>query len=106
MKVLLDHNVPVGLAKHLDRCVVETADGLGWAAIANGELLDLAEAEGFDIMVTADQNLAYQQNLAGRNIGLVVLGTNHWPTLRSNAEAVVEAVANLPSGGFCTVEFD
>jgi hypothetical protein len=85
---------------------VATADGLGWAAIANGELLHLAEAEGFDIIVTAEQNLTYRQNLVGRNIGLVVLGTNRWPTLRRNVELVVEALASLLPGGFCIVEFD
>ncbi len=106
MKILLDHNVPVGLAKNLDQCTVETADGLVWAAIANGELLKLAEAEGFDIVVTADQNLVYQQNLDGRNIGLVVLRTNHWPTLQRNAERIVKAIMSLPPAGYCVTEFD
>ena len=72
----------------------------------NGELLKLAEAEGFDIMVTADQNLVYQQNLDGRNIGLVVLRTNHWPTLQRNAERIVKAIMSLPPAGYCVIEFD
>jgi hypothetical protein len=46
---------------------------MGWDSLANGELIEAAENGGFDVMVSADQNLRYQQNLAGRRLALVVL---------------------------------
>ena len=50
---------------------------MGWHQIGNGELLTIAEAAGFEIVITADQNIRYQQNLSGRRLSLVVLSTNH-----------------------------
>jgi hypothetical protein len=55
-------------------------------------LLDAAEAAGFELFVTADKNLRYQQNLTGRKISIVVLGNAQWPVLRRYAERVVAGV--------------
>lgn len=57
---------------------VKTAPEMGWAGISNGRLLDLAEQDGFDLMVTSDTNIRFQNRLAGRRIALVVATTNHW----------------------------
>jgi hypothetical protein len=68
-RILLDQNAPLGLRQLLSAHDVKTANEMGWAAIANGLLLEAAERAGFDILVTADQNMRSQQNLAGRKIG-------------------------------------
>jgi hypothetical protein len=58
----------------------------------NGDLIAAAEAEGFDLLLTTDKNMRYQQNLTGRKIAFVVLGNQQWPTLRRYVERVVAAV--------------
>lgn len=73
MKVLFDQNVPLSLAKFLAKHRVSTANGVGWAKLKNGDLLKVAEEDGFEVLVTADRNLSYQQNLRGRSIAIVVL---------------------------------
>ena len=77
MKILLDESVPQNLRLLIDggHTVVTTWDQ-GWSGLKNGALLDAAEAEGFDLFITADQEISYQQNLTGREMALVVLSTN------------------------------
>jgi hypothetical protein len=58
----------------------------------NGELLKAAEASGFDVMVTSDQSIRYQQNLRGRKLALVVLGSNIWPVVRDHGAAIAAKV--------------
>ena len=65
----------------------------GWSDKDNGELLDLAEREGYEILVTTDQSLRYQQNLEGRQIGIVVLLSANWPEVRLRAQEVGQAIA-------------
>lgn len=72
---------------------VKTADEMGWAGITNGRLLDAGEAAGFRLMVTADQNIRAQQRLAGRQIAIVVISTNHWDTIKESAAAISSACA-------------
>ena len=71
MRLLLDESLPRSLAKHLEGVEVETVFDRGWSGLKNGELLELAAGD-FDVFVTADQNLQYQQNLRGYSIGVVV----------------------------------
>jgi hypothetical protein len=73
----------------------------GWSHLSNGVLLDAAEAESFDIFVTCDQNLTYQQNLVGRKIRVVVLWTNRWSLLRSDPARLVAAIAAAPGQVEC-----
>ncbi len=72
MKVLFDHNVPRKLRRHLRVYAVRTAEEMDWNELVNGQLLRAAEDAGFDMMLTADQSIAYQQNLKGRKLALVV----------------------------------
>jgi hypothetical protein len=88
LRVLFDKNVPYGTRHFLQQHHVETVDDHGWGAISNGELLKAAELAGFEVVVTADQNILYQQNLKGRRVGLVVLGSNIWPIVRNHAAAI------------------
>jgi predicted nuclease of predicted toxin-antitoxin system len=105
-RILFDENVPDGIRRHLIGHTVETAPELGLADLTNGDLIEAAEKAGFDIFITADQNLAYQQNLTGRRLALIVLTTNHWITIRPDVARIVMAVEAIQRGGFVTVPFD
>ena len=82
MRVLLDQGVPVPMSLHLEGHDVRTASQQGWDTLSNGELLEAAEAAGFNVLLTTDKNIRYQQNLKGRKIAFVVLGNQQWPVLR------------------------
>ena len=73
MKILLDHNLDRRLRNFLTGYESATTQELGWADVLNGELLSLAETNGFDVLLTADSNIKNQQNLANRNISILVL---------------------------------
>ena len=103
MRILFDQGTPVPLRRHLHPCEVDTASELGWAELENGDLLAAAEEEGFDLMITTDQNLRYQQNLDERRIGIIVLMTTSWPRIRGRVDAVIAAIDRLPEGGYVEV---
>lgn len=90
--VLLDQNVPKGVKGWCGSIEVRTATEMGWAHFRNGDLIDAAEGDGFRVLVTADKNLGYQQNLAGRTLSIVVLPTNRWTRLRPARWAVMRAI--------------
>ncbi len=83
MLALLDESLPRRLALEFESVEVETVYDRGWAGLKNGELLTKASAD-FDVFITADQNLRFQQNLSGFDIAVVVLvaPTNHIESLR------------------------
>lgn len=103
MRVLFDQGTPAPLRFVLPDHTVETAYERGWATLRNGELLEAAEAAGFDVMVTTDMNLQYQQNLTERSIAVVVLSTTSWPRIRAAAAEVVRALAEATSRRFVEV---
>jgi hypothetical protein len=76
----------------------------GWEGFVNGDVLDAAESAGFELLLTADNNLRYQQNLTGRKIAIVVLGNAQWPVLRRHAEKVVAAVDAATPGSYVEVD--
>lgn len=80
------------------------ADELGWQGLENGALLDAAERAGFDLLLTCDQNVRYQQNFASRKLALVVLSSNHWPTLRRIAARIATAVDFVQTGQIVKVD--
>ena len=73
MRILFDQGTPAPLRRALPLHNVETAFERGWSTLVNGELLSAAEAAGFDVLVTTDMNLRYQQDLTSRRIAIVVL---------------------------------
>jgi hypothetical protein len=105
MRILLDQNTPFGVRRILATHDVHTAFQMGWATLSNGDLLDAAEQTGFEALVTTDQNMVFQQNLTGRNIAVVVLSTNYWPTIRTQPQSVQRAVANATPGNFTVATF-
>jgi hypothetical protein len=76
-----------------------TAQQRGWSGVTNGDLLRLAEGE-FDLFVTADQNIRYQQNLAGRKIAILQLSTNKLRKIISGASMIQSAVLTVQPGEF------
>ena len=104
MFVLFDHSTPAPLRYALKSHVVVEAVERGWERLVNGALLDEAESAGFEILITADKNIRYQQNLAGRKIALVVIGNAQWPVLRRHVERVVIAVNAAQPGSYTVVD--
>lgn len=73
MRILFDQGTPEPFRKYLAKHAVRTAYEEGWSRLRNGDLLTAAEAAGFEVFVTTDKNIRYQQNLEGRQIAIVVL---------------------------------
>jgi len=104
MRVLFDQATPVPIRASLKGHEVRTAAQQGWDTLKNGELLTVAEANGFDVLLTTDKNMRYQQNLTGRKIAIIVLGRQQWPELRPHVHLVVAAVNAATPGAYVEVE--
>jgi predicted nuclease of predicted toxin-antitoxin system len=104
MRVLLDECVPRKLRRELSEHEVHTVTERGWSGVENGELLALAEAE-FDVFLTVDQNLKYQQNLASFNVGLVLMvaRNNGLKALSPLMPEVREALETIKRGEFVRI---
>ncbi len=100
MKVLFDQNAPGPLARFLTKREVTKSPELGWEELRNGDLLRAAEHEGFQVMVTADRNLSYQQNLKGRQLSIVILPSGQWRRVQERLPEVVQAVDEATPGSF------
>ena len=99
MKILFDESLPKPLAKELSGYNVSTTVGKGWQGKKNGELLRLAQKE-FDVFVTADQNLQYQQNLQNYKIAIIVLiaKANRLDHLKPLIPKVLRSIPNIKMG--------
>ena len=104
MLILFDNGTPAPLRYALKSHVVVEAIERGWDRLVNGELLEVAEAAGFEVLLTTDKNMRYQQNLTGRQIAFVVLGNSQWPVLRRYVERVVAAVDAATPGSYTEVD--
>jgi hypothetical protein len=104
MFVLFDQGTPLPIRPFLKEHTVQTTSERGGDTLENGELLKAAETAGFDVLVTPDKNIRYQQNLKARTIALVVLGNPQWPVLRLHVERVVAAVDAATPGSYTEVE--
>lgn len=100
MRVLLDECVPIQIRAALPGHEVFSAQGMGWGGLSNGTLLDAAEKAGFDLLIVADKNLRYQQNLAGRHLAILELWTNHRPTLERHFDHIRATVDRMQPGGY------
>ena len=104
MKILFDHGTPAPLRTRLAGHEISTAYEMGWATLSNGDLLAAAE-KSFDALITTDQNLRYQQNLAGRRLAILVLPTTSWPEIQKHTTKVADAVTALKPGDFIELSF-
>jgi hypothetical protein len=104
MLILFDHVTPGGIARFLPGHTIIKAKDRGWDTLSNGDLLAEAERAGFDLLLTADKNMRYQQNLRGRRIALMVLSTPRWPVVRLHIEKIVAAINAVTPGSYAVVE--
>jgi hypothetical protein len=104
MLILFDHGTPRGLAVELPGHSVTFAKTMGWERLSNGDLLKAAESAGFELLLTTDRRIRYQQNLAARNIAIVVLsGSTKWSRVQLNCQRIVAAVDAAKSSDYFEV---
>src|SRR5258708_1884687 len=104
MLVLFDHSVPAPLSPYLTGHTITEARTRGWDTLSNGDLLAEAERAGFDVLLTADKNIQYQQNLTARRIAVVVLSTPQWPLVKLHVEKIAAVVNSAKPGSYAEVQ--
>lgn len=105
LRILFDHNVPVGVRAFLKKHDVCTVVEMSWPPqMENGDLLDAAEAAGFDVFVTSDQNIRHQQNPKGRRFALIILGSNVWPIVRKYGTDIATQIDKAVRGTLVFIE--
>ena len=105
MKILFDQGTPAPLRHSLAGHTIATAFEQGWSDLENGGLIQVAETNGFDALVTTDQNLKYQQNLRGRKLAILVLPTTSWPKFQKYLDKISDAVNTLAAGEYRELNF-
>jgi len=103
MRILFDQGTPVPLRKYLTEHSVTTAYEEGWSNLSNGDLLKSAEDKGYQIFVTTDRNLRYQQNLSDRQIAIVVLLSTSWPKIRTQTDKVCGVINEIKLGDYAEI---
>ena len=98
MQILFDNGTPRQLRRRLFGHVVEEARERDWDALSNGDLLDRAEEAGFDILITTDQGIKYQQNMSNRQISVVVLMNTTWDRISRRTEVIRSAIQEIRPG--------
>jgi hypothetical protein len=104
MRILFDQGTPVPICRYLTEHIVGISADLGWARLRNGELLAIAEGAGYELLLTTDKNLRYQQNLSKRKIAIVVISHAQWPALEPNVQRVLDAIHAAVPGSYAEVE--
>ena len=98
MRILFDNGTPEPLRHRLFGHKVGLARERGWDALANGDLLDRAEEAGFEVLLTTDQGIRYQQNMSNRQVAVVVLMNTAWPRIATRTEAIRNALEGIRPG--------
>jgi len=104
MRILFDQGTPVPISGYLIGPTIGISADLGWDQLRNGELLAVAEQSGYELLLTTDNNLLYQQSLRERTIAIVVIGHSQWPALKPHVQRVVEAVNAAVPGSYAEVD--
>ncbi len=99
MKIIIDECVPHIVKKRLPEREIKTVQEMNWAGAKNGKLLKLVEAE-FDVFITSDKNLRYQQNLQNRKTAILLLPSNQVPVIEKLLAQIDEALETIKSGDF------
>ena len=100
MHILFDQGTPVPLRRFLTDHDVATAYERGWSSVTNGDLIRLAELNGFELLITTDTNLRVQQNLWGRSLTILVLTTTGWPRIRLATGSIMAAIRGIEAGSY------
>lgn len=103
MRILFDQGTSVPLRKYLTEHSVTTAYEEAWSNLSNGDLLKSAEDKGYQIFVTTDRNLRYQQNLSDRQIAIVVLLSTSWPKNRTQTDKVCGVINEIKLGDYAEI---
>ncbi|HEU4785742.1 MAG TPA: hypothetical protein VFS83_20545 [Ktedonobacterales bacterium] len=106
MRILFDQGTPQPLRRQLMGHNVDTVYEQGWSTLKNGVLLAAAESAGYDLFITTDQNLRFQQNLTGRHLAILVLKTTSWPKIRQHIGRIQSAVDTISAGAYLEIAFD
>ena len=105
MRVLFDQGTPVPLRQFLNSHTVTTVYEKDWSTTQNGDLLRLADQQMFEVFLTTDQNLKYQQNLTERQIAVVVLPTTSWPVIQKHTAKIAAVLESIAPGDFVEIDF-
>lgn len=100
MRILFDNGTPAPLRRYLAGHTVDTAAERGWQQLENGVLLDQVERHGYEVLITTDQNMRYQQNLSGRNFAVIVLMRARWSLVQQWIDQIVELIDDIRPGEF------
>lgn len=103
MRVIFDENIPWPLRRYFKEHAVTSVQLEGSAGVENGAIMQHVDG-AFDVLLLADKNLRYQQNLSHRKIALVELPTNRWPILEGIADRIVSAVESAAVGSYTILE--
>jgi len=103
-RVLLDENMPHRLRIALAEFDTFTVQYMGFSGLKNGELLKESEAAGFDVLITGDKTMEYEQDLSGRRIAVVSLSAPHWQLVKPHVGQIAQAIGNATPGSFTRVE--
>ena len=103
MRVLFDQGTPVPLREHLKDHTVDTAFERGWSELKNGELLDIAEQEGYQVLITTDRHLQDQQNLENRQLAILVLLSTSWPRIQLRIDDITSVLDEIEVGDYVEV---
>jgi hypothetical protein len=104
LRILFDQGTPAPLRQVLTGHTVATTFEMGWSDLGNGDLLRAAEGR-FDVFITTDQNLQYQQNLEVRQLAILVLPTTSWPAIKNHFGNILNALDGVRSGAYQEISF-
>jgi len=104
MKILLDENLDHRLRSHLGSHEVYTASYMGWDGLKNGKLIQAAEDDSFDLLLTGDQTLCYEQNLRKKRLAVIALSSVEWRIVKNHLIRIMKAIDNVNPGSFQTVD--
>ena len=103
MRILLDQGMPVPLRLYLSDHLVDTAFERGWSNLQNGELLKVSEQDGYQLLISTDQNLKYQQNLSDRHLAIIVLLSTSWPRIQLKVDNIQASIDKIAPGDYVEI---
>ena len=103
MRILFDQGTPVPLRRYLAHHWVDTAFERGWSNLQNSELLEASEQDDYQLLISTDQNLRYQQNLSDRQLAVIVLLSTSWPRIQLQVDDIQAAVDGIAPGGYMEI---
>src|SRR5690349_7660995 len=100
MRILFDQGTPLPLRRELYGHQVTTVYELGWSTLKDGPLLTATEEAGFEVFITTDRQLRFQQRLVDRSLAILVLGSTSWPRIAPHSEAIRRVIQELSTGDY------